>query len=99
MPKHYKTAAAGIDRDAIAALLSRYPAIDQEELRFLRHWFLKTASAQEVGLLASEASIHQQYRAFRAQHIDRLNARDFGVAALWIGAISSVLGTIAYLAP
>ncbi|GGY94606.1 hypothetical protein ACFSTD_15970 [Novosphingobium colocasiae] len=97
MPKHYKS--AGSDRDAIAALLARYPAIDQEELQFLRRWFLKTASAQEVGLLASEASIQPQYRAFRAEHIDRLNARDFGVAALWLGAITSVLGSIAYLAP
>jgi len=97
MPKHIKN--AGSDRDAIAAVLSRYPAIDQEELHLLRNWFLKTASAQEVGLLASEASIQSQYRAFRARHIDRLNARDFGVAALWVGAITSVLGGIAYLAP
>lgn len=97
---HHDTSATGASqRETIAALLARYPEIDDTELQHLRRWFLKTASAQDVGLIASETAIRAQYRAFRAQHVDRLNARDFGVAALWIGALTSVVGSLAYLAP
>ena len=87
--------AAASDRfDAIEALLSRYPRIDEAELADLKRWFAKEASAFEVASLASKEELSQQYAQFRAAHIDRFGARDLMVM---LAGLALVAGAIAFL--
>ena len=81
--------------DQIEALLLRYPEITETELADLKRWFTKEASAFEVASLSSKDELRQQYRAFRAEHIDRLGAVE--LAAIVLGGILS-LGAIVFLA-
>ena len=81
--------------DQIEALLLRYPEIAEIELADLKRWFTKEASAFEVASLSSKDELRQQYRAFRAEHIDRLGAVE--LAAIILGGILS-LGAIVFLA-
>lgn len=81
--------------DQIEALLLRYPEIAEAELADLKRWFTKEASAFEVASLSSKDELRQQYRAFRAEHIDRLGAVE--LAAIVLGGILS-LGAIVFLA-
>jgi len=81
--------------DQVEALLLRYPAIAETELDDLKRWFTKEASAFEVASLSSKDELRQQYRAFRAEHIDRLGAAE--LAAIILGSILT-LGVIAFLA-
>ena len=62
-------------------LLSRHPAITEDEVEDLKRWFNKEASAFEVASLASKERIHAGYTAFRADHIDGIKARDGSVRA------------------
>ena len=73
----------GPDRfDHVENLLSRYPSISEAEVRDLKRWFNKEASAFDVASLASIESIHSRYAAFRADHINGFTARDYLVAAV-----------------
>lgn len=73
-------------------LLSRYPAITEDEVEDLKRWFNKEASAFEVASLASKERIHAGYTAFRADHIDGIKARDyFAVAAAIVLAGAAIL--------
>ena len=81
--------------DRVEALLSRYPELAEAELAELKRWFTKEASAFEVASLSSKDELRQQYRAFRAEHIDRLGAVE--LAAIVLGGILS-LGAIVFLA-
>lgn len=68
-------------RQAIEAILALYPAISQEQLDELIHWFNREASALDVALVASNEAIRPGYARFRADHIDRLRAKEVFIAA------------------
>jgi hypothetical protein len=82
-----------------AALLSRYPDLTDAELKELHAWFAKGATALDLGLLASEPDIAEPYRAYRAEHYDRIKPADLGRAALFIAGAVGVIGGIALLMP
>ncbi len=89
-------APAGADRRAqVAALLKRYPDVTGEDLRSLKHWFGKEASALDVGTLASDPEIADVYARFRKEHIDRFGMRDIAILA---AALAIVAGAIAWIA-
>ena len=83
----------GTDRfDYAEDLITRYPNITDAEVKDLKRWFKKEASAFDVASLASKESIHSRYTAFRAEHVDRFTAKDYAVAALVIAlAIAGIL--------
>lgn len=90
---------AADERTRIAALLSRYPHNSAEELADIAHWFHYTASALDVGLLASEETIAEQYRAYRTEHYDRFGMKDFVRAGAFLGATAVFIGAILVLMP
>ncbi|MBV1691972.1 hypothetical protein KRR38_30980 [Novosphingobium sp. G106] len=69
-------AASADRRTQIEAVLVDYPNINAAALTQLTHWFHKEASALDVALVASNEMITQQYRSFRADHVDRFKTRD-----------------------
>jgi hypothetical protein len=74
-------------RAHIEALLADYPALDEDEVALVRTWFTKQASSLDVAQVASNTAIASQYRAFRAEHIDRFSSRDILNAAVAVAAI------------
>lgn len=74
-------------RAHIEALLGDYPRISDAEIELLKNWFRRQASALDVAQVASNADIAIQYRAFRAEHIDRIGARDMGKAAIAVALV------------
>lgn len=86
------TGATGADRRAqIEALLASYPNNTDDELHELLHWFRHEATALEVGLLSSNPQITQAYRRFRADQLDRLTMREYGVMACVVGMVAALL--------
>jgi hypothetical protein len=83
-------------RTRAAMLLVRYPELSSNELSELKHWFERVTSPLDFGLLASDASIEKQYRAYRADHHDRVKARDWlvGIALLALSA-TVIIGLVA----
>ncbi|MEC7421328.1 MAG: hypothetical protein VX648_02930 [Pseudomonadota bacterium] len=81
--------------DHVEALLSRYPELAEAELAELKRWFAKEASAFEVASLSSKDELRSRYRAFRADHIDKLGMVD--VIAIVCGSVL-LLGAIAWFA-
>lgn len=57
--------------DRIEVLLNSYPDVTDEQLRELKRWFNKEASAFEIASLASKAPVG--YGKFRADHIDKFS--------------------------
>lgn len=78
----------------IEALLGRYPHVSNTELITLKTWF-KEASALEVGQLASRTDIAPGYRRFRAEHVDKLGAKEIAIIAI---ALVLLAGFVAFLA-
>jgi hypothetical protein len=72
------------------AALRQYPDLAPEQVAELVHWFRREASALDIGLIASDETLANPYRAFRTRHIDPLRPKDWlwgtvaftGVAAL-----------------
>ncbi|MCJ2178417.1 hypothetical protein [Novosphingobium album (ex Hu et al. 2023)] len=87
------------ERARIAALLIRYPDNTPEELAELTNWFDRVATPLDLGMLASNPDAAKQYRAYRAQHIDRFKFKDMTRAALFIGTVSAVIAGIGLLMP
>jgi hypothetical protein len=81
--------------DRVEALLSRYPELAEAELAELKRWFTKEASAFEVASLSSKDELRSRYRAFCADHIDKLGMVD--VIAIVCGSVL-LLGAIAWFA-
>lgn len=82
----------GADRfDYVESLITRYPDTTEAEVQDLKKWFTKEASAFEVASLASKESIHASYAAFRADHIDAFNAKDYAVAMAVIAITAAII--------
>ncbi|KQM19522.1 hypothetical protein [Novosphingobium sp. Leaf2] len=81
------------------ALLARYPHLDVHELAQLEHWFRKEASALDVGLLASEADLAAQFRAYRKDHHDRFTARDILIATAFVAVAATLVGAMLIMVP
>lgn len=98
-----KTAGAALaDDDAraqAAVLLSRYPDLSEREFDTLHHWFKRVAGPLDVGLLASDPAIADQYRAYRKRHHDRFSAKDLAIAALFVAIAASAFGIIVMMVP
>ncbi|MGN6497234.1 MAG: hypothetical protein ACTHKM_12475 [Tsuneonella sp.] len=84
--------------DAIETTLARYPHLDEAELRDLKYWFRREASALEVASLASKDAIADQYRAFRAQYVDNFDAGDVLKGIAGASLIAAVIGGIYLMA-
>lgn len=85
-------ASSADDRASIAALLTRYPELPASDLDRIHRWFRKGATALDLGLLASEPEVSERYRAYRADHYDRIKPSDITRAAAIIGvAIALIL--------
>jgi len=82
-----------------AALLARYPDLSESELGELHHWFKRVAGPLDVGLLASDPAVAQQYRAYSDAHQDRFSARDIGIAALFVAITAGAIGIIVMMMP
>ena len=84
-----------IRRGEIEAMLARYPHLTPEAVAELTQWFTNETNALDVGLVASNEAIAAPYRAFRAQHVDRLRPRDWAqglaVALLFAGLLAAAL--------
>jgi len=87
--------ARALRRAEIARLLARYPDLDDRARTDLTGWFAREASSFDVAMLSCDEGIAEQYRAFRAEHIDRLRPRDWArglaVAALFVGLLAAAL--------
>jgi hypothetical protein len=78
----------------IESVLARYPEITAGELGLLKSWFMRQASALEVGMLASNERIAAQYAQFRKDHLDRIDTRDVLNAVGWMLAASGVIAAV-----
>lgn len=85
-------------RAHIEAALARYPHLREDEVRELTRYFLKEASALDVGLIASNAQIFAAYRRFRAEHVDRLRAQDVVRGLLFAIGVGAAIGGIIWQA-
>lgn len=87
-----ETGASGAeDRAQIAALLTRYPELPADDLNRIHRWFHKGATALDLGLLASDPGVCEQYRAYRADHYDRIKPADISRAAIIIGVALALI--------
>ena len=78
----------------IESVLARYPDVTATELGLLKSWFKRQASALEVGMLASNEGIAEQYALFRKDHLDRIGTRDAINAMAWILAAAGVIAAV-----
>lgn len=86
-------------RAHIANLLSRYPDNTEAELAELGRWFKRSATALDIGILASDPATADAYRAYRAAHVDRFKPADLIRAAAFIAVVAAVFVLIALLVP
>jgi hypothetical protein len=87
------------ERARIAALLTQYPELPAGELDRIHHWFRKGASALDLGMLASDPHVAPQYRAYRADHYDRITPADYLRAAAFVGAAVALVILVALMMP
>ncbi|KMS54229.1 hypothetical protein V474_21050 [Novosphingobium barchaimii LL02] len=85
------------ERAHVTDLLARYPDLSARELDAVKTWFKRTAGPLDVGLLASDTTIADQYRAYRKDHHDRFSAKDIGIAALFLAIAACIVGLIAMM--
>jgi len=64
-------------RAEITRLLARYPHLDEPARHELTDWFAREASSLDVAMLSCDEGVAEQYRQFRAEHINPLRARDW----------------------
>lgn len=92
---HFDGAPSAESHARIEAMLARYPQVEPAELRELKHWFRKEASALEVGTIASNPALGDPYRQFAADHIEKLTAGDIaralGLASLALALIAAIV--------
>lgn len=99
MQKQYEAVIAAEERARMAALLARYPNLTENELAEIHNWFDRVASALDIGLLSSQPEIAEQYRAYRAEHIDRFTKKDLAKAGLFVVSVLGVVVLIALAVP
>lgn len=85
-------------RAQIEAALADYPHLSEDRIAAIKAWFQKEASALDVAMIASNERITESYRRFRADHIDRLTARDIIRAILFVTAVCAVIALILWRA-
>jgi len=85
------------ERAQVTELLARYPDLSERELDAVKTWFKRTAGPLDVGMLASDTTIAEQYRAYRKDHHDRFSARDIGIAAVFLAITACIVGLIAMM--
>lgn len=90
---------AAEDRARIAALLARYPHVSSADLCEIQTWFDRTATSLDVGLLAADAMIADQYRAWRREHYDRFRPRDLLKAGAFLAVVVGLVRGIVLLMP
>jgi hypothetical protein len=79
------------ERARIAALLTRYPELPSADLAQIHQWFRQRATALDLGLLAGDPTVSEQYRAYRADHYDRIKPADISRAAVVIGVALALI--------
>ena len=82
----------------VERLLARYPALSEDELAELLHWFEREASALDVALVASNRQIGRGYDLFKAEHIDRFRFRDVIHAVVFLAAFGTAMLGVVWLA-
>lgn len=87
-------AARAARRGEIEAMLARYPHLSPEAVSDLSAWFEREASSLDIGLLACNEEIAEPYRAFRAEHIDRLRGRDWLRGLAFVAVILAILAAL-----
>ncbi|WP_260924516.1 hypothetical protein [Novosphingobium sp. 9] len=92
-------ALAADERGRVAALLARYPALTSDELADVTHWFKRAATPLDVGTLASDTTIAEQYRRYRAEHLDRFGTADMVKAAIFVAIALAVAAVIVMRMP
>jgi len=85
-------------RAEIARHLARYPHLTDEARRDLADWFAREASSLDVALLSQEESVAEQYRAWRAAHVDRLRPADWARGLTVAGGFVAVLAAVLWRA-
>ena len=85
-------AASGVDSfDHAESLLACYPDLTQMQIDELKHWWRKDASALEIASLASKVHLQENYRSFRADHIDGLRSSDVFLGLLFMLVVAGVI--------
>jgi len=92
-------AAGAEERAYIATLLSRYPNLSPDQMEELHFWFKRGATALDLGILAGDPNIATQYRAYRAEHYDRITLKDYLRVLAVVAVVVAVVGVIAWLMP
>lgn len=72
-------------RAAVERAIAHYPAISEDELHDILHYFRRDASAYDRAIIASNADIHDQYRRFAHDHsLDRLGRVETIMVAVFL---------------
>jgi hypothetical protein len=96
----HSTGVIDVDSRAEATvLLARYPDLSEREFDLLHHWFKRVAGPLDVGLLASDPAIAEQYLAYRKAHHDRFTAKDIAMAALFVAIAACLVGIFVMMVP
>lgn len=78
----------------IEAALAEYPQLPSDSVDDIIAWFKREATAFEVGILASNSAIYDNYRRFRRDHIDRLTIPEIagvvGLVTLIVAAAAAI---------
>ena len=72
-------------RNCMVSLLARYPNLEGAELADLVDWFRKEASAQDIGIVASDPTLKVPYESLKEDHLSRLNGADLFWTILFFG--------------
>ncbi len=85
--------ARAVRRAQMEAALADYPNLSEDRLAALLGWFRKDATALDVAMVASNPSIIEPYRQFRAEHIDRISGKEWVKGLL----IAALVGTALFI--
>ena len=84
--------------DRIEGLLARYPDLSEDDLGHLRRWFVREASALDVAMVASNETIREGYRRFRAEQVDPLTLADMARTAAFTAIAVAAIGAMLWMA-